>query len=249
MQAIPETGGGLSGFLANALWHLYRYFPSSGRWDWLLLFFLMALLSHVLFLPHLWRSIKVEMAYLKAQQTTKMEGDQVNFYLLFQLLSTSSMLFGAWHLYTDAGRTLLEGRKLFWMVDLSGVNMGLFWSSLGICIAVASLLLTLSVIIDRRKAAISPPGPQASADRSPMNLYGGGGIFVYARNGDTFIETGCGVIWPEACLLVLLHIFYWRWSVASLMLFLMFLGTGLLVEVIRMMFVYVLHKRTFGSAL
>jgi hypothetical protein len=35
MQPIPDTRGGVSGFLAYLLWQVYRHFPLAGTWDWL----------------------------------------------------------------------------------------------------------------------------------------------------------------------------------------------------------------------
>ena len=65
MQPIPDTGGGLSGFIAQGLWYVYRYFPFHGTWDWLLLFFLLAATVHVLFLPHLWKAVRADMIHYR----------------------------------------------------------------------------------------------------------------------------------------------------------------------------------------
>ena len=42
------------------------------------------------------------------------------------------------------------------------------------------------------------------------------------------------------------YLFYWYWSVASLNIMLCFTIAGVLNEAVRMWFVYVLHKKTFG---
>ncbi len=55
MEAIPDTGGGVAGFLAHLLWHVYRYFPFSGTWDWLVLVALLAFGLRVANLPFLAR--------------------------------------------------------------------------------------------------------------------------------------------------------------------------------------------------
>jgi len=69
MQLIPDTGPGLSGFLAHGLWLVYQYFPLAGAWDWLLLFLLLGLGAHFVFLPYLWRSVKFDMLRLQQGRT------------------------------------------------------------------------------------------------------------------------------------------------------------------------------------
>ena len=42
------------------------------------------------------------------------------------------------------------------------------------------------------------------------------------------------------------HFFYWHWSAASLVLMLAFSSAALISEALRMWFVFILHKKTFG---
>jgi hypothetical protein len=53
--ADDGLGAGLAGFLAQQIWAIYRHFPFQGYWDWLVLFLLIALGTHLSFLPYLWR--------------------------------------------------------------------------------------------------------------------------------------------------------------------------------------------------
>src|SRR4051794_13872135 len=69
MQNIPDTGPGVSGFLAAGLWRAYAHFPWSGQHDWLLLFLGVGLAVHLLFLPHLWTSIQHDMDRLRESRT------------------------------------------------------------------------------------------------------------------------------------------------------------------------------------
>jgi hypothetical protein len=43
MELIPDTGGGLSGYITHFLWYLYRRFPFLGSWDWVFLILLLAI--------------------------------------------------------------------------------------------------------------------------------------------------------------------------------------------------------------
>ena len=58
MQEIPDTGGGLSGFIAWLLWQVYVYFPFEGTWDWLLLFIFLAVLTRVGAIPASWKVVE-----------------------------------------------------------------------------------------------------------------------------------------------------------------------------------------------
>ncbi len=51
MQSIPETGSGIDGFVAFLLWHIYRFFPSAGRLDWVFLLVLLSMSVHFVHAP------------------------------------------------------------------------------------------------------------------------------------------------------------------------------------------------------
>ncbi len=65
MEPIPDTGGGISGFLARLIWDVNRYFPLSGMWDWLVLIMLISLAILVARLSFLWRLVERDMQMLE----------------------------------------------------------------------------------------------------------------------------------------------------------------------------------------
>ena len=129
MQPIPETGGGFSGFVAYWLWHLYQYFPSSGNWDWLLLFLLLGILVRLLYLPLLWKTVKSDMDCLK---TGKMESSYASFGAM--LWDIGCAFFLIWLFHTTAGQTFLGGR----CGSPDTVARVLFWLSLIACLGLSN---------------------------------------------------------------------------------------------------------------
>ncbi len=65
MSSIPDAGDGASEFICHWLWQVYRYFPSHGHYDWLLLFLCISILIHLLFIPHLWQTVESDIRILK----------------------------------------------------------------------------------------------------------------------------------------------------------------------------------------
>ena len=238
MQTIPDTGGGLSGFIASLIWHGYRHFPSQGRWDWLLLFFALAGFGIALFWPYLWKAISADMEVLKARKND-VSGQQVVLFFWSQLWQWLLI----WFFYTDAGKTLLAGRP----GSLSEVSRTLFWISLGVNLVVIIGLGTLGTSLEDRIKSMAAGFPMPLHDRSLLHLYAGGGIF-YSREKD-----GTTKLEPAGMMIILLpvigfltHVFYWYWSAASIVLMHTITCTVVLNEIVRMTFVYILHRRTFG---
>ena len=242
METIPDTGGGLSGFIASIIWQVYRYFPSSGRWDWLLLFFALALLGVALFWPYLWKAVAKDMQvledneiYSSIQETVLLVWGQVWQWLLIMFF------------YSDAGRALLEGRQWFGSGSLSEVSRTLFWITLGVDVVMEIVLLALVGLAAEQTDALATGTPMPFRERNIANLFCGGGTFYFYQEDGSLEVSGTGVmiaLYPMVGFLGL--IFYWYWSAASILLMHTMSLAIILNEVVRMTFVYIHHKRTFG---
>ena len=117
MQEIPDTGGGLSGFIAWLLWQVYQYFPFEGTWDWLLLIIFLAILVRCIMIPVWWRILRI-LGQSKPEPVAQIEEpdhkplptrqDVMGMVVLCDL-------FWPWLVIclfnTEAGRTFLEGRS------------------------------------------------------------------------------------------------------------------------------------------
>ena len=274
MAVIPDTGGGLSGFIAHGLWKLYQYFPSSGRWDWLLLVFLLAVLVRVLYLPLLWKSVKADMDLLREGGACVSRASWLTW-----IWDVGSAFFLVWFFHTAAGRTFLAGRSF----GPDVVAAGLFWLSWGWNACVGGGAMELAKLLDARDKAIGLSCSAPYADRGLLSLFGGGGVFfnpaeegkkgklddnappVGIKSAFFFLvyvlralfnpaeegEKGpFGENMPpvgmESAFFVLAHMFYWYWSVVSVTIFSAFILSGVLTEIVRMVFVYILHRRVFG---
>ena len=180
MPPIPDTGGGFSGFLAYGLWHVYRYFPFSGTWDWLLLVFFLALVLQVLLLPVLHKVLSFERRVSKDAF-----GGILGWYILWDM---SWLWLLVWFFQTPAGRTFLEGRDWFGSTSPMEVSRTLFW------ISAVSHFIIAGVLGSMAEA-------RTASSRDRRNLCSGAGPVAYA---------------------FLAHLFYWYWSVASLVLMLAF---------------------------
>ena len=107
-QSIPETGGGISGFVAHGLWHIYRHFPSSGRYDYLLLFVFLMVLARVLPLPYVVKAMKRDVA-----RKDIVEWVDARYLWVSMFLDAVSIWVLVWFFHTDAGRTFLVRRTCF----------------------------------------------------------------------------------------------------------------------------------------
>jgi len=96
---------------------------------------------------------------------------------------------------------------------------------------------------DEPRRRLAAGKPQPFTDRSILNLYLGGGIFYDSQSE---ISTATDFIFMTFFVIAGFHVFYWYWSAASIILMLAVSSAAILNEVVRMTFVYVLHKRTFG---
>ena len=243
MAVVPDTGGGLSGFIAHGLWKLYQYFPSSGRWDWLLLVFLLAVLVRVLYLPLLWKSVKADMDLLKEGKI-----DVSHVTVITALWDIGSAFFLAWFFYTTAGQTFLPGR--FGRPDAVATGLW-FWLPLGGSIAVTGGVALLAYLVYERNKAMGPSRSVPYADRRLLSLFGGGGVFTEpaAEGNGKVVPTDATTVTPvlmESMLFCSAYMYYWYWSVASVTIFSAFILSGVLTEIVRMVFVYILHRQVFG---
>ncbi len=67
MEPIPDTGGGISGFIAHWIWHVYRYFPFSPKWNAVLLVISVAAVARALYLPFLCKNLTVQMRFFASR--------------------------------------------------------------------------------------------------------------------------------------------------------------------------------------
>jgi hypothetical protein len=237
-QPVPPTGPGLTGFVAHLLWQVYRYFPSPGGADWVLLFVLIAVASHLVFLPYLWRCVKRDMVAFK-------EGTRANRNDFWELASgfwgAGWMLLWVWFFSGTAGQSFLAGRRLAG-IPAGESHAGFFWASL---VIVGVLTVTGSVLV-----AVAPRpwarGSYAYQTRCFRALYAGGGVIV----DETGIAPGARV--PPGALVFLaapaLLLYPWSWNrpVAVLVLVQCFVGAAVLMDGARVAFVYLQHRRVFG---
>ena len=242
MQAVPDTGAGLSGFLGHSLWQAYRHFPSPGGSDWLLLFILISVGVHGLFLPHLWKSVGRDIEHL--QEGTPWHATRG---FLATCFATGSRFFFLWFFGTPAGRTFIEGRRLLWIAPITEGSRLLYWGLLMVTISLPWFVLeALEKKVDRTNEGTRAPRSQAHERRNFLTLYAGGGVFTYQADGDTGI-CGCeGVLTKETLFVSVPLVFYWYWSAASLTLMWCFVCAAVLFEAARLGFVHIQHKRTFG---
>ena len=242
METTPDTGGGLSGFIANIIWYGYRYFPFAGSWDWLLLFFALALLGIAMFWPYLWKAVAADMRLLDEH-----DFDISNQEMALVLWGQVWQWLLVWFFYTDAGKTLFDGRQWFGSGSPAEVSRVLFWISLA-----ANFLLTIGIgilgtSIDERVTVSGGGRPAPYPDRGLLSLYKGGGIFYSREEDGTLKEETTGVMFILIPVInFVMHVFYWYWSAASILLMHTMLCAVILNEIVRMTFVYILHKRTFG---
>ena len=242
METVPDTGGGLSGFIASIIWQVYRYFPSSGSWDWLLLFFALTILGIALFWPYLWRAVSEDMRIL-AEQEIENPVQELVLFVWAQVWQWLLIVF----FYSDAGRALLEKRQWFGSGSLAEVNRTLYWISFGTIVVLVILIVVCVDAITKRTASSTTGKPMPFRERSLTNLFCGGGVFYYYDGNGTLVESGTGVmiaLFPAANFLFL--VFYWYWSAASILLMHSMLLAVLFNEVVRMTFIYIQHRRTFG---
>ena len=238
MAVVPDTGGGLSGFIAHGLWKLYQYFPSSGRWDWLLLVFLLAVLVRILYLPLLWKSVKADMDLLRQGKAGASKAS-----MLTVIWDVGSAFFLVWFFHTAAGRTFLARRSL----GPDVVATGLFWFSLVWSGAAVMGCDRMNSLLNQRNKAIAPSCSAPYADRGLLSLFGGGGVFYTpGEEGEEGVVNNAPMVGIESRFFFLAHVFYWYWSIASVTIFSAFILSGVLTEIVRMVFVYILHKQVFG---
>ena len=242
---MPPVETGLSGFIAHGLWPLYLRFPSSGKWDWLLLFIALAAFTHFSFLPLLWRAVKADMEYLKSGRTDDPapNGD----FTLF-CWSLASLSFLLWFFHTAAGKAFIDLRDVGWLGQRSLLDP---FSTAAYTVLVLVLFVvgvTYSWWHDGiKKKLITMSRTQPFSGRGLPELWCGGGTWLY-KDGAKPEQLGVAnsASGDQLVALWLLHILYWYWSAASIVLMYVFLIALLLTESARVLFVFIHHKRQFG---
>jgi len=252
MMAIPDTGPGLSGFLAHYLWLVYAHFPSTGRWDWLLLFLALGAAVHSATLHYLWKAVEANMAALREGKTGYVP--RGSYWAL--LFCVASLGFFLWFFDTPAGRTFLDRRQLFGIMlktDTRGLSdfspiLNLFVVGAGL--SIVSFFLWLDW--EERAKATGATKTQSFPTRDFFSLYDGGGVFVCFKTPS--LELQYRVPFPFLHFAGGLEITFWLifvvarqdWQATPLILLDCFLFFALITEIFRILFVYILHKRTFG---
>jgi hypothetical protein len=235
MTEDEVQGSGLAGFLAHALWKLYRHFPLEGSWDWLLLFLSLGMITQLSFMPYLWRCVEADIKMLRdrrgGEESAPIQGGVPG---LFR--GGGWMFFFLWFFATTEGQTCLNRRFLFGGMAL-GASDGHHQIVSGLIVFGLLILLTALPEHFGNTAKVTAP----FRDRGFWSLWQGGGTFE-ANKGST-VE---GVTFFLGLLLLFAHLLYWYWSEASLALMQCFLAAALMADALRVVFVYVLHKRYFG---
>ena len=184
MQEIPDTGGGLSGFIARGLWYVYQYFPFEETWDWLLLIVFFAVLARCIMIPVWWRLVK-----LPGQSSDDREG-------LLAIVILGDLFWPwlvIWLLNTDAGRTFLEGRA-------------------GPPLDAAQWLYRASLVYHA------------------VAFFVGAGL-IDDNDMDSFRSNTGGLVAAHSAVAFVAHL-YWYWSVASLVVLLVFGVTAVITSTI-----------------
>jgi hypothetical protein len=244
MSAPAVRGTGLSGFLAHALQPLYDHFPFRDQFDWLVLFLLVGAVTYLLFLPYLWKSIQADMACLRASH------DHVpNQGLVAGIWGFGCLAAMLWFFHTEAGRTAFLGRRELPLIGpLVETSRELYWFSLVFVVLVLGLLAYLDGEASERNHALRLQRSRPARKRDFLSLYGGGGTYISLVGGVPAVQstfTSSVVLW-QALAILAAHLLYWYWSAASLLLMHCFLLMAVLGDGVRVGFVYVLHRRTFG---
>ena len=219
-QSIPETGGGISGFVAHGLWYIYRHFPSSGQYDYLLLFVLLMVLARVAFVPYVLKTLKRDIA--RARKGTLKEGSAVFHLLLSMLWDTVSISVLVWFFHTNAGKTFLVGRTCFGQ-ELTEPARGLGGISL---VSWFCVVLLAWGVLDIAETVWEKETPNPT-----VTLYIGGAALLGFVSG----------------MILAAHVLYWYWSRATILLFWSYFVAVVLTEIIRIIAVYILLRRPENS--
>ena len=219
-QSIPDTGGGISGFVAHGLWHIYRHFPSSGQYDYLLLFVFLMVLARVLFLPYVVKALNRDIAGV-SKDDSKAGIDDVTISMIWDTVDIWLLV---WFFYTDAGKTFLVGRTFFGQ-ELT--EPGLFGDSLFCWFWVTALPCGVGVVVEVF------PSKRKTPKANPR-------WFLY-------VDAGLGSFALIAMMILAAHILYWYWSRATILLFWSYFVAVVLTEGIRVTAVYILLRRAEDS--
>jgi hypothetical protein len=240
MTEVPDTGPGLSGFLAHVLWIPFQYFPSSGRFDWLILFVLLAGGANLLFLPHLWRAVRADIVCLQNGAPTT--GPYQFTVILWGLIW---LFFLTWLFSTPAGETFLTGRAVPFAGPIAHLHDRLVPVVAVGCLAVMAVFGAASFFLFvRHRDGTSTSRPFRR--RTLLALYAGGGIYVGpSRQGLRPLP----VVPPAgywALFILILCGFLGSRAPAAIPLLGCFLLVGLGMEAVRCLFVFLWHRRAFG---
>ena len=219
-QSIPDAGGGISGFVAHGLWCIYRHFPSSGRYDYLLLFVSLMVLARLAFLPYVLKVLKRDVARLR-----KGDSEKGTFHPLVGMFwDTVGIWWLVWFFYTDAGKTFLVARTWFGQ-ELT--EPGLFGDSLFCWFLVTALPCGVAVVVTVF------PSRQKTPKANPR-------WFLY-------VDAGLGSFAFIAMMILAAHLLYWYWSRATILLFWSYFVAVVLTEIIRVSAIYILLRRPEDS--
>lgn len=244
MTEIPATGSDVSGFIAQGLWRLYQHFPSSGRYDWLILFTCLTFSIRLFLLSYLWKAVKMDMEILA--HTTAGEEEKRIMLLGSRFASVTFLGFWLWFFTTPSGEGLLTGRCMLGIDEITETySANLEGFAILVIAALLATTMRLGFRMMDRAAGGSEKGSQPYPTRGFLNLYAGGGRF---RDESGSLPSFRTLFSPLVCeLLIWISLLsYGHWPVPLVILVLSFVSGAVAVEGCRLLFVAVLHKRTFG---
>ena len=218
-QSIPDTGGGISGFVAHGLWHIYRHFPSSGRYDYLLLFVFLMVVARVAFLPYMLNGMKRDIAKLRKPGGSVSD---VGYSSISTICDTVGIWVLVWFFGTDAGKTFLIGRTCFGQELTEAGPVGISF----LCWFCVLVLSGVALWVNQNVGGISKPNAETR-------------YYLYEE----------AISWFMLFTMMILaaHILYWYWSRATILLFWSYLVAVVLTVIIRIKGMEILLGRPENS--
>jgi len=244
MATFLGSNGGQSNVLADLLWRAYMHFPLSGSWDWVLLFVSLSVVMRLLLLPFLWQAVAADVKLLESRSTTATTLPRQAWVPAFWGLGSLGLFL--WFFQTSASWVFLDRREFLGLSGLHSPDSRVFLFSI---VAIISLLGAVTQIDDNILPGTYRVGFKATkpfAKRDLRCLQCGGGVFVRITGGKPVALSAPVTGFWESLGVALLHVCYWKWSIASVVLMHAFVLGSVVTEIFRLLFVYVLHKRTFG---
>ena len=207
----------------------------------------LAAVVNLFFVPHLWRSVADDIAYLAEGVVKPVESGGFSSYMIFLGLKTLTMLLLAGFLQSNAGQMLIAERYF------CGVALVARPAALQVALGVGDFVLMVVLAamggaVDGRDEKLGRTTMAPYPSRGLGDLFGQGGVYVNGGDGATdSVTTLAGQhAWLETAAMGTILALYWRWSWASLLALHCFVAVSVAMELVRMLFVAIHHRRTFG---